>query len=103
MALQEAEALQLMRAALENPHGTAQERSQRLLKAWSFLRRSAIPNADGDGILLAWRFGCMMFDFIFFKLCYRGPRIVLSLILRVNYSFGSFCRSMPESLCTCFF
>ncbi|XP_024372464.1 uncharacterized protein [Physcomitrium patens] len=48
MALQEAEALQLMRAALENPHGTAQERSQRLLKAWSFLRRSAIPNADGD-------------------------------------------------------
>lgn len=53
MALQEAEALQLMRAALENPHGTAQERSQRLLKAWSFLRRSAIPNADGDAGLTA--------------------------------------------------
>lgn len=50
MASQENEALQLLRAALNNPHGTASERRQRLLAAWTFLRRSAAPNSALDGI-----------------------------------------------------
>lgn len=43
MASQEDEALHLMRAALANPHGTATERRHRLLAAWTFLHRSAVP------------------------------------------------------------
>ena len=52
MASQEDEALQLMRAALANPHGTALERRHRLLTAWTFLRRSAVPHPVVDGTVL---------------------------------------------------
>lgn len=52
MASQEDEALHLLRAALDNPHGTVLERRHRLLTAWTFLRRSAIPHPVVDSTIL---------------------------------------------------
>jgi hypothetical protein len=66
MASQEDEALRFMRAALDNPHGTALERRHRLLAAWMFLRRSAVPHPVVDGttmLLVSWLFCSSMVCF----------------------------------------
>ncbi|CAK9213106.1 unnamed protein product [Sphagnum jensenii] len=42
----EEEAVDQLRAALLHPHGTALERRQRLLAAWTSLRNSVVPNSQ---------------------------------------------------------
>jgi hypothetical protein len=45
----EEEAVDQLRAALLHPHGTALERRQRLLAAWTSLRNSVVPNSQPQG------------------------------------------------------
>jgi hypothetical protein len=46
---EEEEAVDQLRAALLHPHGTALERRQRLLAAWTSLRNSVVPNSQPQG------------------------------------------------------